>query len=259
MNSLSGRWYASSSRRNIGAAAFRRSCSRPRLTLCVSEAGESSRAIQSSRRRSRLTRLCGRDWLRLSSRRDSRKLRGGRRRGRLCDMKLSRKAISKLKLTELFRKLGAEDPESWASSQVEEGINQLGRFLFLRQAWREVIGEDDQSWIQANISHSERYPGAPCSGIGPALQRLLDKGADPQDITDVVRVMQYQLLFRLCYLLSDPGDLEPEVQQVAWALAQIDSDSGEIVDLYGALHESVPGTDPTGREMRPRNSSGAEK
>ena len=174
-------------------------------------------------------------------------------------MKLSRKAISRLKLTELFRKLGAEDPEVWANSQIEEGINQLGRFLFLRQAWREVISEDDHSWIQAQIRYSEQDPGAPCSGIGPALRRLLDRGADPQDITDVVRVMQYELLFRLCYLLSDPGELEPEVRHIAWALAQIDSDTGKIVDVYGALHESVLYTDPTRREMRPRSSSGAEK
>ena len=156
------------------------------------------------------------------------------------------------RLTELFRKLGANEPEEWASSQVEEGINQLGRFLFLRQAWRKVIAEDDQDWIRAQIDNSAAYPDGPCSGIGPALQRLLKKGIDPQDLMDLVRVMQYELLFGLCYLLSDPGDLEPEVQNVAWALVQIDSDTGKIVDEIAALHESVLETDPTGREMRPR-------
>lgn len=165
MNSLSGRSAAYSSRKNIGAAAFRRNCSKRRLILCASAADASSKVIRSSGRRNRLTRLCGRAWLRLSSKRDSRKSRGGRRRDRLCDMKLSGKAISKPKLTELFRKLGAEDLESWASSQIEGGINQLGRFLFLRQAWREVVGEDDQSWIQAEISHSEHDPVAPARAL----------------------------------------------------------------------------------------------
>ena len=37
------------------------------------------------------------------------------------------------KLTALFQKFGAPDPESWAASQVEEGIPQLQRFLFLRR------------------------------------------------------------------------------------------------------------------------------
>ena len=67
----------------------------------------------------------------------------------------------------------------------------------------------------------------------------------------MVRVMQYNLLFRLCYLLGDPGDLEPEVQNVSWLLVQVDED-GEVVDTIDALHESVLETDPTGREMRPR-------
>lgn len=35
-------------------------------------------------------------------------------------------------LTEIFRQAGAKDPESWASSQIEEGINQLARFSFLK-------------------------------------------------------------------------------------------------------------------------------
>ena len=38
------------------------------------------------------------------------------------------------------------DPESWASSQVEEGIPQLARYLFLRQAWGCVVREDDPSF-----------------------------------------------------------------------------------------------------------------
>ena len=156
-------------------------------------------------------------------------------------------------LTELFRKLGASDPEGWASSQVSEGINQLGRFLFLRQAWRSVVDESDDSWIQDQIDRSSRQPGAPCSGIGPALQSLRALGANPQDITDVVRVMQYELLFDLCYLVDDPGLVEEEVQDVSWALIQL-NEEGEAVGEIAGLHESVLGTDPTGREMRPRNS-----
>jgi hypothetical protein len=37
-------------------------------------------------------------------------------------------------LTDLLRKLGARKPEVWAQSQAEEGIPQLLRWLFLREA-----------------------------------------------------------------------------------------------------------------------------
>ena len=156
-------------------------------------------------------------------------------------------------LTDLFAKLGASEPEQWASSQVNEGINQLGRFLFLRQAWKLVVDENDQSWIQDRIDMSSKQLGTPCSGIGQALQNLLDQGASKQDITDIVRVMQYELLFGLCYLLDDPGLDEQEVQEVSWGLIQF-NESGEAVGEIAGLHESVLGTDPTGREMRPRKS-----
>lgn len=156
-------------------------------------------------------------------------------------------------LTDLFGKLGAPEPERWASSQVDEGINQLGRFLFLRQAWKRVVSEDDHSWIQNQIDMSSGQPGGPCTGIGPALQNLLEQGASKQDITDVVRVMQYELLFGLCYLLDDPCLEEQEVQDVSWVLIQF-NESGEAVGEIAGLHESVLGMDPTGREMRPRET-----
>src|SRR5215467_5217941 len=114
-------------------------------------------------------------------------------------------------LTEIFRKLGAPEPGEWAASQINEGINQLGRFLFLRQAWRIVVDEDDTSWIQSEIESSRKRPNAPCAGTGIALQNLISCGADPRDLTDLVRGMQYALLFSLCYLMDDPGDLEPDV------------------------------------------------
>mgnify|MGYP001074943207 CR=1 FL=1 len=52
-------------------------------------------------------------------------------------------------LLAIFRKLGADDPESWARSESEEGIPQLARFVFLRQAWRNcVIDDGDLGWIE---------------------------------------------------------------------------------------------------------------
>ncbi len=42
--------------------------------------------------------------------------------------------MNEMELTELFARLGARDPEKWARSQIKEGIPQLARFLFLRQA-----------------------------------------------------------------------------------------------------------------------------
>jgi hypothetical protein len=81
---------------------------------------------------------------------------------------------------------------------------------------------------------------------------VLTKSVDAKDITEIVRTMQYQLLFDICYLLSDPSIPEPELRDFGWGLFQL-GDDGEIVDSINALHGSVLETDPTGREMRPRD------
>jgi hypothetical protein len=154
-------------------------------------------------------------------------------------------------LTELFGELGAPDPQSWARSQIEEGIPQLARYLFLRQAWRSIVPEGDSRWIDAAVARAESDPDEPCAGAGLALARLRAKGATDEDLTELVRAMQAELLSSFCYLLEDPGDVEDGVSDIAWALVQID-DAGSVLGEIGGLHESVLETDPTGREMRPR-------
>ena len=155
-------------------------------------------------------------------------------------------------LARLFEMMGASDPEDWARSQIEEGIPQVARFLFLRQAWRQVVSEEDPAWIDAAMARSRSAPNAPFAGIGRALSSLRAKGASDDELTDLVRGMQAELLLDLCYLLEDPGSVEDAVSEIEWVLAQIDS-KGKVVSKISGLHESVLETDPSGREMRPRS------
>jgi hypothetical protein len=155
-------------------------------------------------------------------------------------------------LTELFARLGAPNPESWANSQVQEGINQLHRFLFLRQAWNLVIPDDEHSWMERAMVAARKNPDAPFAGVGDALSRLLEAGASRDDLADLVRGMQAQLLFDFCYLLDDPSLTEPELADIGWTLVETGSAFQPTEKTIGGLHESVLEVDPTGREMRPR-------
>lgn len=116
----------------------------------------------------------------------------------------------------------------------------------MRQAWKLVVADGDTEWI--GIQQAEALKGNPGASIGPALARLLSAGAAAEDITTVVRTMQWQLLFSFCYLLEDPGTLEPEIRDLAWSLVQVDED-GQPIDVIHGLHESVLETDPSGRNM----------
>ncbi len=156
--------------------------------------------------------------------------------------------------SDYFRTLGASDPGSLARSQVEEGIPQYARFVFLRQAWRNVVTDGDTTWIDSQIQQAEQRSRDPGAGIGPALTRLLAAGANRDDITELVRVMQWSVLADLAYQLSDPGVVEypsDKMPRVNWTLFEVDKD-GEPLHPIDGLHESVLDTDPTNREMRPK-------
>lgn len=153
-------------------------------------------------------------------------------------------------LTAVFTELGAPDPEGWASSQVREGINQLGRFLFLKGAWQAVVDDEDTSWVDRVLERTPLNSGRPFDGIAHALRRMLALGVYKQDINQLVRGMQASLLFSMCYLLGDSTMVEGNTHQ-DWGLFEIDAD-GRPIGPIGMLHESVLATDPTGREMRPR-------
>ena len=160
-------------------------------------------------------------------------------------------------LTKLFESLGAPRPDGWASSQVREKIPQLHRFLFLRQAWAQVIDETDDSWIERTIDYAKRTPEGPFSGQGQAMERMLSLGVSRSDIVDLVRCSQVEAISGICYLLGDPslcGEEDERVRSVGWALVTTNEDlqpTGKVID---GLHESVLELDPTGREMRPRGA-----
>jgi hypothetical protein len=157
-------------------------------------------------------------------------------------------------LAEHFRALGAFRPEGWARSQIEEGIPQYARFVFLRQAWEGIIADGDTSWIDPQIQQAERHPRAPGAGIGPALKRILAAGGNREDIAELVRVMQWQVLARIAVQLDDPGVVEypsKDMPQVNWRLFEVDEHDLPLRPIEG-LHESVLDTDPTEREMRPK-------
>src|SRR5262249_56265462 len=89
-------------------------------------------------------------------------------------------------LTALFEKLGAREPELWARSQLDEGINQLQRFLFLRQAWSLILREDNTDWVQAEIARAQRRPDEPYAGVGHALPSSIDKRTSAQYISYIL-------------------------------------------------------------------------
>jgi hypothetical protein len=153
-------------------------------------------------------------------------------------------------LTEIFRKYGADEPEDWARSQIEEGIPQLALFSFCKSLWAGVLSEDDSTWIDEEIRWSKTRPTDPCAQAGTALTDMLAKGVSRETIIDLVRVVQFEAFSHACVILD--GARIEDVPMREWMLVQYDEDSDEPIAALSGTHELLLGLDPTGREMRPR-------
>jgi len=145
-------------------------------------------------------------------------------------------------LAALLRRLAPHDLESWARSKVAQRAPQLVRFLFLRQAFRGVIRAHDSNWIREQIMQAEADPDGPHAGVGHALRSLRARGATAGELTALVRGMQTDLLFRLCYVLDHPLNVDPELE-TAWGLFQVDA-HGRALEPIRGLHLSVFEADP---------------
>ena len=148
---------------------------------------------------------------------------------------------------ELLRALGAKDAERLASAEAS-GLPALARWLFLTGMWSTVV-QDDTQW--------PGKWGDPRAPIPAAIRRMLDRGIDPQDLTDVVRDAQICALYNLAQLLEHCGHgIEKQQAKIAenveWRLVEYDGDTGEMNRLLGGLHEDFYDMDPTGRGGEPR-------
>ena len=150
-------------------------------------------------------------------------------------------------LVEAFRRLGVPRPESWASSQVREGIPQLARASLLYWFWSGMVGRHDLGWIDREIDMfrqtESRRPGrgAALKAHAPVLERLLSLGVTREEITDLVRGMQSAALFHCCAALDGSSGIPEEVEGAAverFGVFELDED-GRPVRRVPGLHESV--------------------
>jgi hypothetical protein len=99
-----------------------------------------------------------------------------------------------------------DDPADVAD---EENWVRHPRQVFLTELWRLLVSEDDRvgrqpSWIES-WSRGTPRGAMPDDPTAAALHRVLAAGADPDDLTDVVRTMQYEIINNVCQLLDDPS------------------------------------------------------
>jgi hypothetical protein len=150
---------------------------------------------------------------------------------------------------------GPDDPavDDWVDRAHE---------LFLTDVWGLLVDEDDRvdgypSWVESWL-RGLAPGGVPDHPTAAALHRVLAAGVDVDDLTDVVRAMQYELLYSVCQLLDDPGllgiriDVDPDEVAAGWQLMAVrGAPTPDRRPIY-ELHSSLGEYDPSGRAGEPR-------
>ncbi|MFI8619165.1 hypothetical protein ACIGHN_27065 [Acidovorax sp. NPDC077693] len=159
-----------------------------------------------------------------------------------------------------FRALGLA-PETIAhiKSALDQGDGRaLLHELLLRGLWDNVV---DENWPQPQWLEQWRTLGANGFPIinATALERLLQGGADPHDLTDLVRSAQVLAIYNLAQLLDYPtqalGCEIPESASVQLHCVVGQAGDGRLVPHHNLtpLHSELLARDPSGRQGEPRS------
>ncbi|HEX7375764.1 MAG TPA: hypothetical protein VF278_01565 [Pirellulales bacterium] len=131
-----------------------------------------------------------------------------------------------------FRELGCSDPDGWARSEIDEGVPQLARFVFLRELWNLVITHETSRKLN-------EYAGSNDDGRGGALRRLKECGINRNDLLTIVREAQIDVIHGVVSLLDELVEVHPDVQ---WSLYEVDEEFRPMRVIDG-LHESIDDED----------------
>ena len=136
---------------------------------------------------------------------------------------------SALGLRDRFAELGAGDPQSWARSEVSEGIAQLARFLFLRDFWHGTIDRWRRPFELETTS-----PG----------RRLLEAGARREDLEQLARLVAFEAVHDAMNRVDGGGDRNAGDDLPGWELIEVGPGGRPTGRIIGGLHESILEFDP---------------
>ena len=109
---------------------------------------------------------------------------------------------------------------------------------------RHLKAVDSTDWIDNVLKNC---PASTPSGM--AWRRLLNSGANREDLARIVRDAQGELIFGICRLLDGPDQQVPGLPDFRWGLFEVDP-VGRCASPINFIHESVLELDPALAQRR---------
>jgi len=132
-------------------------------------------------------------------------------------------------LIEQFKMLGVSEPDEWANSQREEGIDQIARATILR-ALADIVAEAPLAW------GAQRKHGTP--EVIAAAERIAGLGIPEDDLALVLKATTWDVIFEVLSVFGGAGEPEINPAEVSFTLRRADGEELEPVGGDLMLHES---------------------
>jgi hypothetical protein len=129
-------------------------------------------------------------------------------------------------LVERMRAAGANEPESWARSEIKEDIAQAARYGFLRVVWRDLERWRDPAFTSDAVAGIE-----------------LSESQRQQVIARLAAVA-FRSALDVIHVIDNQGDYDGVEGMPGWKLVEIDPDGEPTGRDVDGLHESLLDVDP---------------
>ena len=114
-------------------------------------------------------------------------------------------------------KLAAKYPDHWAGDWAEFSETNVMKYLFLQGIWAFMENPLKSSYTAEKVARSRAwargYRGRRVAKHIPIVEKMLDAGISPEEMSSLVLYSQINLVFQILYMLDDnavciPLDLE---------------------------------------------------
>ena len=133
-----------------------------------------------------------------------------------------------------FRELNVPDPELWADSQINEGINQLSRAKALSLLFEPIQSYDNYDTIDSFLGQPAE-PDRPYGLVGILIKKILNANISKKELNYLIRCVQVSYIQEICARLD--GCYEGSPTYGIMICDKVD-DEGNFAVPDG-LHESV--------------------
>lgn len=142
-------------------------------------------------------------------------------------------------------------PQSWCST--EDGFRRDAvHLILLLDFWKSIESSNSSSFTPEKTKRlrqwAEAHESRKLSRTVPLVERMLEKGVSPEEISELVQIKQEEMAANICYCIHDPGAPSQIINDIPARMYLLD-EKGNPDGLVNALDEMFWAARPKSHEQ----------